>query len=113
MLFQIPPTVFYPQPKVQSALVRVTFKHHNASANTTTTGFRGHEVLGGAHPMLFRKVITSSWPMALYITLTGRSLLQIKRQVLSAAFQQRRKMLRQSLRVKWNACALSLDFVCV
>lgn len=61
ILFQIPPTVFYPQPKVQSALVRVTFKHPTSQATEEETFLRGHEVLGGSHPMLFRRARRTSY----------------------------------------------------
>ncbi|CAM9888671.1 unnamed protein product [Chrysoparadoxa australica] len=57
ILFQIPPTVFYPQPKVKSALLGMTFSGKGLDVD--------QEAL---------------------------------RKVLSTAFQQRRKMLRQSLK---------------
>ena len=72
--FQIPPAVFYPVPKVTSAVVRLRFKRPVVEAAELGGPLRGHEVLGGADPLMFRMVLLS-------------------------AFQQRRKMLRQSLKV--------------
>jgi 16S rRNA (adenine1518-N6/adenine1519-N6)-dimethyltransferase len=57
LLFQIPPTVFYPQPKVTSALLRFDFRGKGPGVNQADL-----------------------------------------RRVLTKAFQQRRKMLRQSLK---------------
>lgn len=61
--FKIPPTVFYPQPKVDSALVGLRFADPETLA----------ERLDGVHPEDLRRVVTK-------------------------AFQQRRKILRKSLK---------------
>ncbi|CAM9358840.1 unnamed protein product, partial [Ectocarpus sp. 8 AP-2014] len=66
VLFQIPPTVFYPQPSVTSALISLDF-----------TGEEGGEWKVVCGPGVNQACLKS---------------------VLSSAFQQRRKMLRQSLK---------------